>query len=246
VHEFGVVRHNYCLMIPTEVAYFTLFVQNRMSRAISAWVITLLNTTLVSLLGFYVCCELLAHGLSGHLLEISMCANTIFLINIVLDSILGLLFYPDQWSRSGIIHHIVYVYFTYFHIMPSVWGNIFFSMFLIEELPIIVLSFKQIKPEWFSMEMYCWAYVALRVVFHCLVGALVAYHGSMDLVYFGFFILTLGVHCSFAKSKMLKLALRFSQKLAVFLHLMKEKTKERKEKIKNQMNQFRAKYLKNH
>ena len=109
------------------------------TKSTVAWIITIINTIIVTVLGLIVLVNYI-FGFTNY--QLALTSIRIFTVNLVLDSVLGYMYYPKEFTTFGMVHHIVYVLFTTVCIIPGDReGVVIFSMFLVEEFPIILLSF---------------------------------------------------------------------------------------------------------
>jgi len=168
------IANSFLYCIGTFAAFYFILHYYKLSVAASAWVLTLYNTMIVSFFALYLLFATFVNQIPlQELLVIGRLGNSIFLLNTFIDVVVGMVMYPSEFSRSGIIHHFVYIIFTYFFILTSESLNVFFCMFLMEEIPIVLLSLRYLKPEYFDMDVYCNTYIFFRVFYHLGLGFMV-------------------------------------------------------------------------
>jgi hypothetical protein len=219
----------YCLLlVPTFMMLYA-----RMTMETAAWIITFLNTFNATCFALYLIYNAVLAGMDSrarpvnsnvsvfdkdgyswrsaeeeeHIVFVSQLANKIFLAHTVMDTLLGYFYYASTFSTNSWLHHIGYSIFTVVFVLPHRSASVYFAMFLIEELPIVLLSCKYIVPlqKYFNLDLYCNLYIFFRVVFHIIVGSIMFHFGHMLPIHIVFFLATVYVHLSYSYKRILRL-----------------------------------------
>lgn len=178
-----------------------------------SWVITLMNSGMMTILGsIYICIRYILgdrfypfiDDISPLLYradDFSVIICVMYTVATSLDLILGALFYPEYFRRfNGWFHHIIIIWLLRFSITTdgifmttaSPFSPIFVYS-LIQEFPTFILALGSIFPTWRADLGFGLVYFLLRIVYHSFLFS-VCYHGKAMPIILATFCVTLSLH----------------------------------------------------
>lgn len=140
-------------------------------RSKHAWYLTLYSSFVSSFVGVYYVYHLILDGFTQTISNETVISRYIALFFIgycVMDIVLGSIHYPDD-SRTksfedGWVHHVLYITICYYLVHHEMTA--FFAVALIEEIPVVLLSFFEVRNKERPSLLFGILYFLTRVVFH--------------------------------------------------------------------------------
>ena len=139
-----------------------------------SWILTTVSSTGTSLAGMYYGYRVLRDGLATVFAEdaftndygLSVLTCLFFAVYLVLDLVLGTIFYREQMTfLSGWLHHSIYLgILYYFNYKLHLWAP--FSAFLLSEIPTAIMSYGQLDKTWRSDILFGATYLVTRLIYH--------------------------------------------------------------------------------
>ncbi|KAJ3342886.1 hypothetical protein HDU91_000475 [Kappamyces sp. JEL0680] len=157
----------------TQLAFFLLLrslyptVMTRNSKAAS-WIVGWTISTIMSSTSPILAWKALSRDLAFLSSDIAYALATCFLCSMIIDLVLGVLFYPQRVDvLTGWVHHIIYtgiiLEFMRFGI-PGVLGSL-----TVIEIPTLLLALGNINKKWRTNLLFGFCFFTTRVVYHAWV-----------------------------------------------------------------------------